>query len=354
MGSGSSIRALGLSVCLLAIACGVGTRVEVPSEPVAQTIALNGEETHSLIFQKVMFRIVNGTIIGEARMRGRVIDEIRWNRSMRESREFNVAITDALRERGYDARDSADALFDSSSSVKVRYEMAAILHEVNLDFEYAYDRRHDRTGEGAGTADVKVEVLLHDSVDKKIVYSRTFTRAGVDRGLEPNPIIAAVVDGVLKSTTDPAFVKIVSKSDHDPSDPDSVGEVVEIPACPESVGSTLPEALSEILESVVEIQVGSSGGTGVIISPDGWILTAAHVVDGASEVWARLASGPQIPATVHRIDPRMDVALLHVVGRGFACAELRESDLDLDLGSDVFTINMALGQGAVRPSRAAS
>lgn len=310
-----------------------------------QPIPLGDKETHSLVFQKVMFRIVNGTRLGEVRMRGKVIDEMRWSKPSSASPEFNVAITNGLRDLGYNIRDSADALFDPSNQIKVRYEMAAILHQAELDFEYEYNRRRYRAGEGVGTARVRIEVLLHDSIENKTVYSRTFVGTGVDTGLKPNPIVLAVVNGVLKSTTDPKFVKLMLKEASDGTGSDPTDEVVEIAACPDSFGSTLPEGLTEMLEAVVEIQVGNSGGTGVIISPDGWILTAAHVVDGASDIWARLPSGPQVPAKVQRLDAESDIALLRVPGRGYRCAQVRKANRDLALGYDVFMINMALGDG---------
>ena len=53
-------------------------------------------------------------------------------------------------------------------------------------------------------------------------------------------------------------------------------EVTRIAACPRRDASALPDDLPSTLRAVVEIQVGSLGGTGVIVSPDGWVLTAAH------------------------------------------------------------------------------
>lgn len=341
MSSRTSTLFLCLLMSLSTLSCVTKTpSTETPPTPVFQPIPLGDKETHSLIFQKVFFRIESGSRLGEARMRGRVIDEMRWSKPSGSSLEFNVAISNGLRDLGYNVRDSADALFDSSTRAKVRYEMAAIIHQVELDFEYEYKRRTFSRGEGVGTARVQIEVLLHDTLQNKTVYSRTFVGVGEDIGLEPNPIVLAVVDGVMKSTADPDFVKLMRK---EASDITESNDVVEIAACPDDVVTTLPEDLPEMLETVVEIRVGTGAGTGVIISPDGWILTAAHLVDGASEIWVRLRSGPQVPATIQRLDAHLDIALLRVAGRGYRCAQLREVDRDLDLGFDIFTINLALG-----------
>ncbi len=53
-------------------------------------------------------------------------------------------------------------------------------------------------------------------------------------------------------------------------------------------------------------------GSGFIISPDGYILTNAHVVDEAEEILVRLADKREFRARVIGADPRSDVALLKI------------------------------------------
>jgi S1-C subfamily serine protease len=105
----------------------------------------------------------------------------------------------------------------------------------------------------------------------------------------------------------------------------------------------LPGDLPATLEAVVEIRAGSVRGSGVIVSPDGWIVTAAHVVLDAPEVWVRLRSGLQLPATLHDANAEVDLALLRVPGRSHPCAPVRAAEGALDLGSDVFAVNVAIG-----------
>jgi serine protease Do len=95
---------------------------------------------------------------------------------------------------------------------------------------------------------------------------------------------------------------------------------------------------------VVEIRVGKLIGAGVIVSPDGWIMTAAHVVSGASEVWVGLESGAELPARIHASDPQTVVALLRIPGRAYPCAPTPTTGEDLDLGSDLFAINISSGK----------
>src|SRR5712691_9635763 len=51
-------------------------------------------------------------------------------------------------------------------------------------------------------------------------------------------------------------------------------------------------------------------GSGVLISPDGKVLTAAHVVDVASKIGVEFAEGERVGARVIASEPDADVALL--------------------------------------------
>ncbi len=333
-------------VSALAMSCvSAGGPVEpaVPARPTPIPIGDSGSDP--MVFQSVLFRISSGTVLGEARMRNRVIDELRWSRPSKKSTEFNVAITDAFRGLGYDMRDSADALFAGDPTVKVRYEMAAILHNVELDFEYEYDRRSYRTGDGYGTANVEVEVLLRDVTRGEVIYQRRFEGFGEDRGREPNPTAHAIVDAILRTTSDGDFVAQIAAGSIGSGDAAEEDKSTSVALCRPDSSRALPGAMNSVLDSVVEIRAGNSIGTGVLISPEGWVLTAQHVISGAPEVWVRLGNGIQLPATVTRGDYQADVALLKLDGREFPCTAPRRDSGELEIGSELFVINAALDEG---------
>lgn len=56
-------------------------------------------------------------------------------------------------------------------------------------------------------------------------------------------------------------------------------------------------------------------GSGFIVSPDGYILTNAHVVDEADEVTVRLTDRREFTAKVVGSDPRTDVAVIKIEGK---------------------------------------
>ncbi|HEU4521962.1 MAG TPA: Do family serine endopeptidase, partial [Thermoanaerobaculia bacterium] len=75
-----------------------------------------------------------------------------------------------------------------------------------------------------------------------------------------------------------------------------------------------------------------SGGSGFIISPDGYILTNNHVVENASKVEVSLGydengyGGRTIPATIVGRDPATDLALLKIEGNQLPSIALGDSD----------------------------
>ena len=64
--------------------------------------------------------------------------------------------------------------------------------------------------------------------------------------------------------------------------------------------------------SVVEISAGDSHGSGFIISQDGYILTAAHVVGDEESVKVRFVNGREISGKVLRKSITEDIALLKI------------------------------------------
>lgn len=77
------------------------------------------------------------------------------------------------------------------------------------------------------------------------------------------------------------------------------------------------EVASKVQPSVVGIQVmadnGQTGsGSGVAFTPDGYILTNAHVVDQASRISVRLNQGESITAELIGTDPLYDIAVIRI------------------------------------------
>jgi serine protease Do len=74
-------------------------------------------------------------------------------------------------------------------------------------------------------------------------------------------------------------------------------------------------------------QPQGSRGSGFIIHPDGYILTAQHVVDKAKEIEVRLADLQRVPAKLIAADSQVDLALLKIdTERALPVLSLGDSD----------------------------
>src|SRR6202051_4758789 len=66
-------------------------------------------------------------------------------------------------------------------------------------------------------------------------------------------------------------------------------------------------------------------GSGFIVSPDGYVLTNAHVVDDASEVTVKLTDRREFVAKVIGVDKRSDVALIKIAATGLPTVHFGDS-----------------------------
>ena len=128
---------------------------------------------------------------------------------------------------------------------------------------------------------------------------------------------------------------------------------------PTETGRDALDAYSQVVTSVAErltpsvaalqvprrVRGGRSAmgsGSGVIITPDGYLLTSAHVVDGATQVTAVLTDGRELPTEVVGRDPLSDLAVCRATGTELKEARLGDADR-LHVGQLVVAIGNPMG-----------
>lgn len=108
---------------------------------------------------------------------------------------------------------------------------------------------------------------------------------------------------------------------------------------------------ARLLPSVASLRVGRStrggrryGGAGsaVVLSPDGYLLTSAHVVAEADGGTATFADGRELPLTITGRDPLSDMAVVRVGASDLRPAQLGDADA-LRIGQLVVAVGSPMG-----------
>ncbi|TNF36724.1 MAG: trypsin-like serine protease [Gammaproteobacteria bacterium] len=85
-------------------------------------------------------------------------------------------------------------------------------------------------------------------------------------------------------------------------------------------------------------------GSGVVVSKDGLVVTAAHVVNLAEDITVVFHDGRQVKASVLSTQPNTDLALLQLknIPANMAYSKLADSD-DVHIGEDIYVIGAPYG-----------
>ena len=125
---------------------------------------------------------------------------------------------------------------------------------------------------------------------------------------------------------------------------------------PSATALTVPQVYRTLLPSVVFIQAtggssisggrataGSATGTGVVVNADGTVLTALHVVRGASAIQVTFADGTRSAARVAAAEAKNDTATLTVATLPAVVVPAVLGGAGLGVGDDVVAVGNQLG-----------
>jgi S1-C subfamily serine protease len=101
-------------------------------------------------------------------------------------------------------------------------------------------------------------------------------------------------------------------------------------------GGAEDAAAAEVAEQVATAVVGLDGGSGVVVQPDGVVLTSAALIDGDGPVDVRLADGSVVEAQVVGVDMVTGLGVLDLPGDDHAAAEVGVADDAV--GGPAFTV----------------
>ncbi len=169
---------------------------------------------------------------------------------------------------------------------------------------------------------------LELTIDWEVIDTKTGTivYSGSSRGFAglhdtwEEQTLAAAVDALAQVTGRDTFQGALDTNTIEVAEPTWQGKL-PIQACDDAT-APLPEGIEPAMASTVTIRAGGGHGSGVSVSPDGFIMTAAHVPGAQTEVTVVTATGQELVGRVIRSHSPQDVAVVHVDATDFPCRSL--------------------------------
>jgi putative serine protease PepD len=171
--------------------------------------------------------------------------------------------------------------------------------------------------------------------------------------------IGGIVVGALVGAITAGTIVAIANDDPAPAEPaaaveDAAPAQVQpdpTPAVPVVETTSIADIVEMVRPSVVSIHTaveqagpfgsGQAAGSGFILSADGFIVTNAHVVDGATEITVELSDGTSADAALIAAAPESDLAVLKVERTDLTPLALGSSDA-LQVGEQLVAIGNAL------------
>ena len=187
---------------------------------------------------------------------------------------------------------------------------------------------------------VAVILLLGTTTVLGVMNVQLFTR--LDESGSSSANFTPTEEASLPQQTDPTTVTTPA-GDIDIDLNKAPGSVDNVP---QEGGLSLQAIYEKAIDSVVSISCtlrgGTSTGTGVVLTQDGYIATNSHVVADALGIKVLLTDGRELDAVLVGADAVSDLAVLYVEAKDLTAAEFGDS-ADLKVGDSVVAIGDPLG-----------
>jgi S1-C subfamily serine protease len=254
----------------------------------------------------------------------------------------NPSFKDAFRTQfiaaGLKTEGDPDNLFEASTST-ADYAVAGIV--TDMTERYCTPRVNDAAQKGE--VSFSVDWQLYSRLQKQIIATSHTTGSARLDDAKPGGLQILTADAFTENVKQlaqaPAIRKALAGAARAESElvkPDVQDKI------PLLAANGPPRSVEAAVASVVLIRAGDAQGTGVLVSRDGYIITAAHVVSSATSVKVRWSDGTEATAEVVRDIKGRDVCLLKVDSKGHAPLPLRRDEPPV--GEPVFAVGSLLGE----------
>lgn len=293
-----------------------------------------------ITFTRVIFRLPSGGSIGahyDGLLKVRKFGHTWTSGITVGGEEFKIIACEQMRSRDYTVLGSENLLFGKDESAKAEFQLGGTVEALQWN-TYA------PLAGNFSECTITVEWQLNNALRDQVVFKRTTSGKSRSGGIGTQCIKTAflmALDGLLGDPELIAAVKL--KKQLGPSVADAGRETIEIAISGNERVLSLPKDMDEVLKSAILLRPGAAVGSGVVISEDGYALTAAHVVSPLREVSVRMRSGLELTAAVIRTDPEQDVALIKLPGRGHIFLPVWSSSTP-NIGSDLYAVGAPSGE----------
>ncbi len=286
-----------------------------PAPPPVQPIALPPSGSAPIAFYRLLFEP------HLARARSTQLGAVLATQDFpyRGTEEFSWAASRLLRRQGYTVLGMENVVFGKNDWDQAPLQLGGIVENFNLQ-----TRRH-----GAVSVRLDIQWQLFDAQHKRLRYTQRLTGHAEAATTATEGVFTAFRDALKRLLATAEFVAQVNPPPLQPALASTLAKVTASTSpltCPAAPTFELPRDLEAILQRVVTIQSGTSHGSGVIVSPQGHVLTVEHVISGLPRTEVRLRSAIMLQAKVLHTDAHQDVALLKLPGRDYPCLRMRLHD----------------------------
>jgi S1-C subfamily serine protease len=233
-------------------------------------------------------------------------------------RAFEEPTRQALKRSGFAiAGDATDPFAEKSGG---DLAVGGTITAISSDFCFPISRpdRPQDTNHVSGSTSLDIDWQVYSSVERRVVAKvhttgSYQTKVRIEGGFEAI-VLEALNDSVAKLTASPEFQQAISQptGPSRSATPSSYKSAMVLAGAREAKPVKIPDAVG----AVVLVLSGGGHGSGFLVSSDGYLMTAEHVVGSDKYVKIRWSDGLEGVGEVIRTDKRRDVALIKTDPRG--------------------------------------
>lgn len=295
---------------------------------------LHIKNSEPITFTKIIFRIPAGTKIGYHHTGLLKIPRYSYDAPSLSvgSKEFNLIVLEELKKYNYNVLGGESLLFGDDKSSKARFQLGGTI--TNLIYN-----TYSSISENSTESSLIVEWQVYDVLKKEVVFKFSTSGYSKSYNISTQAVFMAFRIALHNLMANKEFVELLSKKQTEKIFITSFGdsEKIYIKLCNYSSSFILPNDIESILNGVVTIKVGQTIASGFIISNDGYVLTASHVVEGVEKVRVKLKSNLELDADVIKYNKVQDIALIKLPGSGHNCLKIYKGS-EIKIGSEIFAI----------------